>query len=212
MSSATAKLENLDEWNSFDISKYTTYSFNINRRRKNIVYYRCRLQPVHRCPATCKAQFIDKEMTVRINFTGEHNHAVPVPVRAKLARSTTKQIVSLMQENPDQKPSVVARKITEQLTNEELRDTKKLPSRRQISYIKSKFIGESFPTQDHIWNCILAHGDFEGASRFIRIFSLVPLVVIFSTEEGLKRLNGYSGALFVDSTHSTAFPHLICFV
>ena len=185
------------------------FPFNINRRRGNIIYYRCRFQPNLKCPATCKVQLSEEELEVKVNFFGEHNHEVQTKLNT--SKKTKKKIEEMLVENSDQKPSIISQKIISKLSYEELMDNRNIPSRRQITYIKSKFIGASFPTQDHVWNSLLTHGDFEGATRFIRVFSLLPLLIVCSTEEGIKRLNGYDGILFVDSTHSTCSPTMNLF-
>lgn len=203
-------LKGVDE---FDLTQYLTNKYYLNKKRDKKIYYRCKFSRSGiKCRATCKVIFSADFSSAKIYCEGAHSHSEPAPIinSIPLSKDGKQMVDELLNNNVDEMPSIIEKQIFQSLEDEELREGQ-IPSRTQISYRKSKFIHSSFPSRDHIWSTMLSHGSFEGATKFVRIFSLSPLVVVMSTEEGILRLQN-AFTCFIDGTHSTSNPtlNLLC--
>ncbi len=188
----------------FDISLYSPYTFHISKRNINCIYYKCKRKADFGCGATAKANFNDKH--VAIKFSGEHNHICDPSKKTK--KEIRNNIKDQLRENPDKSPAEIITKITSNLTNDELHDIRNVPTRKEISNLKFSYIHSTFPSTDHLWNALVSHGCFDGATKFIKFFSLVPFIIIAATEEGLLRTNQKNGLFLIDTTHSVCSPSL----
>ena len=201
--------EDCNSLDDFDISRYTKFNFWVNRKRGNHIYYRCS-QRTRKCPAICKGKFENDFNFVTLTFVGEHNHELEESNR--ITKKTRKELEKLLEKNTQMKPKEIEKNLISNLSEEELHHSNSVPGRRQIDYLRSKFIHSSFPTGDHIWNSLLMHGPFDGSTKSIRFFSLIPFFIIFATENGFKRVGEPSEIHFVDSTHSTCSPTITAFI
>jgi hypothetical protein len=201
MGEVTVKWEK--SFNDFDISKYTPFTFHVSKKRCDSIYYKCKRKAGMLCQSTAIAKFSDGNATIK--FLGEHNH--PAEERKKIYKETANRVKQLIADTPTITPTEVLSKITEHLSNEEIRDLSNVPTRRQISDFKYCLVHSNFPDRDHLWNSILQHGQFDGSTRFIKFFSLIPLFIILSTEEGSIRCQA-SNFFLVDTTFSTTSPSL----
>jgi hypothetical protein len=142
---------------------------------------------------------------VSINFLGEHNH--PVEEKRRLYKDTKTKITNFIRDTPSITPTEVLSKITQDLSFDQLNDLSNIPSRQQVSDIKHSLVHSNFPERDHLWNAVLQHGQFNGATRFIKFFSLIPFFIILSGEE--ESIKSQLGTfVMIDTTHSTTSPAL----
>ena len=173
-------------------------------------YYRCK-EAKKGCKAIIKVKYDIILQNAEMAYLSEHNHPLITPCR--VTKETYKDVDSFINNNDGAKPKQIHNFLMRKLENEELHEVNtQIPSTRQLSHRISKFIHDSFPSPDHIWNAILSHGKFDGSSHFIKFFSFFPFFVIISTEDGMARLMKPSPIHFIDSTHSTCIPsmHLLC--
>lgn len=189
----------------FDIHKYTPFTYYVSKKREKVWYFKCKQQPKLGCGAT--ANVTQREGNAILKFFGDHGH--PVEEKRRLYHKTKEKMVELIEENPNVSPSEVLSKITSKLSLEELKDCSSVPTKQQISDQKYSFVHSSYPSNDHFWKLLVSHGQFDGATRFVRYFSLQPLIIIFATEEGLLRCNSKYAMHFVDGTHSFCSPSLV---
>lgn len=194
------QLEKLSSIDEFDVFKYTRFPFFVSKKRPRVIYYRCKYKAELKCCCTCRVKFNEDLTLAVIKIDGVHNH--PIKEETRITKEAKKKIEEIIVDKGELKPSKILNQYTSTLTNNELHDISNVPTKKQISYIKSKYIHSSFPTPDHTWNCVISHGPFEGSTKFLKFFSLIPLVLVVFTEEGKLRLNGNSPVHFFDSTHS----------
>jgi hypothetical protein len=190
---------------AFDINQFINFPFIINKKRGNIIYYRCKFKKICNCSATCKVSLNLDLSKGTIKIEGEHNHESIV--KPKLLKRTVQKVDDIIEKNNFEKPAIIEKILLQNATTEELQSTT-FPTRRQISHRKTKFIHSSYPTSDHIWNSLIEHGNFDGSTKFVKFFSLIPFIIIMITEEGMIRMKRKNNIAFIDGTHSTANPSM----
>jgi hypothetical protein len=192
----------------FDIQDYIKAPYHLNKKRSTKIYYRCKHKRSG-CISTCRVDFAIDFLSAVINVEGEHNHPL-ADSKTRISKTTTKIIDDLLFSNPHEKPSIIQKHAIKKIEESEL--DAEIPTAVQISRRKSKLLDAAFPTPDHMWNVMISHGQFDGASKFVRFFSLFPLVLVMATDAMLSTLSNSHFITYIDGTHSTCSPtmSLLC--
>ena len=173
----------------FDVNAHTKYKYHYNNCNNEFtIYYVCSSKK-EGCKGTAKSKILNN-MTIEIVEFGPHSSHLIIPKKERITKETKNKVIALVKENLNLPPSKIQSQFIEKYP------IFPIPPLSLVQNTKKNFL---FPD---VMEILKNHGSsFNGSTRFIKLFSLNPFIVIMANDQILNEIKAPI-ILFIDDTFS----------